>query len=142
MELIYVIAADAAQASPDGKFSLLGGGIENVYTPSFPAIQPGLALVVRLRAQASEAKEPHNFRVDIAGPNDFNATAGGIAGFRSIDSQDVPDHPVTLNLIMNMPILVFPEPGTYDFHLYVDTQEVGNFLLNVQKLNPDEISST
>jgi len=30
MELIYVIPADAAQASSDGKFSVLGGGIENI----------------------------------------------------------------------------------------------------------------
>ncbi len=134
MELIYVILADAAQTHPDGKFSLLGGGIENINAPAFPAVHPGLSLVVRLRAQASEAKEPHDFRIDIAGPNDFYVTAGAIVGFRSAALQDDPDHPVAFNLIINMPILVFPEPGTYFFHLYVGTQEVGNVPLNVQKL--------
>src|SRR5438132_4339228 len=134
MELIYVILADAAQTHPDGKFSLLGGGIENINALAFPAIHPGLALVVRLRARAAEAKESHDFRVDLAGPNDSYVTSQAIIGFRSTASQDEPDHPVIFNLIINIPILVFPEPGTYLFHLYVGTQEVGNFPLNVQKL--------
>lgn len=134
MELIYVIAADAAQAHPDGKFSLLGGGIETINALAFPVIHPGLALVVRLRAQTAEAREPHDFRVDIAGPNDFYVTAVALTGFRSTASQDDPARPVTFNLIINMPILVFPDPGTYFFHLYVGTVEVGNFPLNVQKL--------
>lgn len=134
MELIYVIPADAAQAHPDGKFSLLGGGIETINALTFPAVHPGLALVVKLRAPAAEATEPHDFRVDIAGPNDFYVTAIALTGFRSTASQDEPDHPVTFNLIIYMPILVFPDPGTYLFHLYVGTEEVGNFSLNVKKL--------
>jgi hypothetical protein len=134
MELIYVILADAAQAHPDGKFSLLGGGIENINASTFPVFHPGLALVVKLGARAAEAEEPHDFRVDIAGPNDFYVTAIALTGFRSTVSQDEPDHLVTFNLIINIPILVFPEPGPYFFHLYVGTQEVGNVPLNVQKL--------
>lgn len=134
MELIYVILADAAQVHPDGKFSLLGGGIENINALTFPAIQSGIALVVKLGARAAEAKEPHDFRVDITGPNDFYETAVALTGFRSTVSQDEPDHPVTFNLIINIPFLVFPEQGTYFFHLYVGTQEVGNVPLNVQKL--------
>ena len=133
MELIYVILADAAQASSDGKFSLLGGGIENINVLAFPAIHPGLALVIKLGARAAEAKEPHDFRVDIAGPNGFYVTAVALTGFRSTVSHDEPDHRVTFNLIINITILVFPEPGTYFFHLYVGTQEVGNVPLNVSE---------
>ncbi len=134
MELIYVILADAAQTHPDGKFSLLGGGIETINALTFPALHPGLALVVKLGARVAEAKEPHDFRVDIAGPNDFYVTAVALTGFRSTVSQDEPDHPVTFNLIINIPILVFPEPGIYFFQLYVGAREVGKVPLNVQKL--------
>src|SRR5947209_13887566 len=97
MELIYVILADAAQTHPDGKFSLLGGGIENINVLTFPAVHPGLALVVKLGAQAAEARESHDFRVDIAGPNDFYVTGVALTGFRSTNSQDEPDHPVNLD---------------------------------------------
>lgn len=141
MELIYVIVADAAQANPNGKFSVLGGGVENINALTFPAVHPGLALVVRLSVQASEANQSHDFRVDIAGPKDFYVTAGGITGFRSVALHEEPDRPTTLNLVMNMPLLVFPEPGMYLFHLYVDTKEVGNFPLYVLELNPNDASS-
>ncbi len=142
MELIYVIPADAAEANPNGKFSLLGGGIENIYASTFPAIHPGIALVVRLRAQVSETDQSHKFRVDINGPKDFHVTAGDVVEFRPKVSQDKHDRPNILNLILNMSPLVFPEPGTYLFQLYVDSQEVGNFPLFVQKANIDEISNT
>ncbi|SRR5216684_2767420 len=142
MELIYVIPADAAQASPDGKFSLLGGGIENINALAFPAVQPGLALVVRLRVLASEAEQDHKFSVDIIGPKDFRVTSGDIAEFRPTPLHGVSDRPLTVNLILNMTLLVFPEPGTYHFRLYVDSQEVGMFPLDVQKINIGEVSSS
>lgn len=142
MELIYVIPADAAQASPDGKFSLLGGGIENINAPAFPAVQSGLALVVRLRALPSEAEQVHKFGIEIIGPKDFHLTSGDIAEFRPTPLHEVSDRPLTINLVLNIPLLVFPEPGTYLFHLYVDSQEVGTFPLDVQKIDIGEVSSS
>ncbi len=142
MELIYVIPADAAQASSDGKFSILGGGIENINATAFPAIQPGLALVVRLLVLASEAEQNHKFSVNIIGPKDFQMGPGGIAEFKPTSLRGVSDRPLIVNLILNMQFLVFPEPGTYHFHLYVNDQEVGAFPLDVQKINTGEISSS
>jgi hypothetical protein len=48
----------------------------------------------------------------------------------------------TINLVMNIPLLVFPEPGTYLFHLYIDGQEAETFPLDVQKIVIDESSSS
>jgi hypothetical protein len=142
MELIYVIPADAAQGSPNGKFSLLGGGIETINAHSFPAVQPGFALVVRLRILASEAEQDHKFSIDIIGPKDFRVTLGDIIEFKPASSYGASDRPFAVNLILNMPLLVFPEPGTYHFHLHVDNQEVGTFPLNVQKIDISEVSSS
>jgi hypothetical protein len=142
MELIYVIPADAAQAVPNGKFSLLGGGIENINALAFPAVHSGLALVVRLRVLASEAEQDHKFSIDITGPKDFRVRSGDIAQFRPISSRSVPDRPFAVNLILNMPLLVFPEPGTYHFCLFVDGQQVGTFPLDVQKIDSDEVSNS
>ena len=142
MELIYVILADAAQAHPDGKFSLLGGGIENIKAVTFPAVHPGLALVVRLHVLASEAEQDHKFSVSIIGPKGFRVAPGDIAEFRPTSLRGVSDQPITVNLILNMPLLVFPEPGTYHFLLYVDSQEMGTVPLDVQKINIGEVSSS
>ncbi len=142
MELIYVIPADAAELNPNGKFSLLGGGIENIYAPTFPAIHPGLALVVRLHVLSAEVEQDHKFRVDIIGPNDFQVTPGAIVEFKPRALPGESDRPITFTLIMNLSLLVFPEPGTYLGHLHVDSQEVGTFSLDVQKLDSDKVSSS
>jgi hypothetical protein len=144
MELIYVIPADAAETSANGKFSLLGGGIETIFAPIFPVIHPRLALVVKLRALSPEVEQDHTFRVDIIGPNDFHVTPEARVEFRTGALPSEPDRPITFTLVMNMSSLVFPEPGMYLGHLYVDSQEVGTFPLGVQKHNPhiDEVSST
>ena len=139
MKLIYVIPADAAQASPNGKFSLLGGGVESINVSSFPAVHAGLALVVRLDVLASEAEQDHKCSIDIVGPKDFRVKSGDILEFRPT-LPSVPDRPFAINLILNMPLLVFPESGAYDFHLYVDGQEVGEFSLNAQKIDSSEVS--
>jgi len=142
MELIYAIPADAAQTSPDGKFSLLGGGIENIYAPAFPAVHPGLALVVRLRVLASEANQKHKFSIEITGPKDFHVSSGDVAEFKPAPFHSASDGSFTVNLAITMALLVFPEPGTYDFHLSVDSQEVGVLPLSTRKVNNDEASSS
>lgn len=141
MKIIYVIVADAVQANPNGKFSILGGGIENIQAFGFPAIHPALGLVVGLSAQASEANQSHDFRIDISGPNDFSVTAGGIPDFRFAASHNTSERPSVIKLVFNMGILVFPEPGTYHFHLYIDAKEADNFPLDVLELNPNDANS-
>lgn len=142
MELIYVIPADAAELNPNGKFSLLGGGIDKIFASTFPAIHPGLALVVRLHVLSAEAEQDHKFRVDIIGLNDLLVTPGAIVEFRPRALPGELDRPITFTLIMNLFLLVFPEPGTYLGRLYVDSQEVGTFSLDVQKLDSDKASSS
>jgi hypothetical protein len=142
MELIYVIPADAAEAGPNGKFSLLGGGIESIFAHAFPAIHPGLALVVRLRVQPSEAKQDHEFRVDIVGPNAINVTPGAMVLFKPEALLGDSERAVSFNLIMNISPLMFPEPGEYLGYLYIDGQKLGTFPLNVQQPKNDEMSSS
>ena len=116
--------------------------IENIFAPTFPAIHPGLALVVRLRAQSLEVEQDHKFHVDIIGPNDFNVTPGTIIEFKPRTMPGEPDRPVAFTLVMKIVPIVLPEPGTYLGHLYVDSQEVGTFPLDVQKSTIDEASSS
>jgi hypothetical protein len=142
MELIYVILADAAEANPNGKFSLLGGGIENIYAHAFPTVQPKLDLVMRLRPSASETEQDHEFRVELTGPNEYHAALGDIGRFKLVPVLGASGGATAINLVLNLQILLFPEPGTYHFHFYVDNQEIGTFPLNVEERSANEISSS
>lgn len=142
MELIYVILADAAEATSNGKFSILGGGIENIYAAAFPTVQPGLAMVIKLRPAASEVELEHEFRVEITGPNEYHAARGDVVPFKIVSAPGTSDVATAINLVINMQILLFPEPGYYVFHFFVDSQEVGIFPLHVQKPSASEISGS
>jgi hypothetical protein len=140
MKLNYVILADAAETASNGKFSLLGGGVETIFAPAFPTIRSGLAMVAKLLASASETEQEHDFHIEITGPNEFHAPLGDVR-FTVIPRSGASDEGTPINLIINMQILLFPEPGPYMLHFSVDNQGIGTVPLTAQLLNSGEISS-
>lgn len=140
MKLSYVILADAAESTSNGKFSLLGGGIETIFAPAFPTVQPGLAMVAKLLASASEIEQEHVFHIEITGPNDYHAPLGDLK-FTVVPLRGESESAM-INLIINMQVLLFPEPGAYTLHFSVDDQEVGSAPLTAQQIPSAEISSS
>ncbi len=140
MELSYVILADAAESTSNGKFSLLGGGVETIFAPAFPTVQPGLAIVAKLLALASETEQEHEFHIEITGHNGYHAPLGDLR-FRVVRGPEASES-TAINLIINMQILVFPEPGPYTLHFSVDHQEIGTAPLTAQLFDPDKINSS
>ncbi|HUY77024.1 MAG TPA: hypothetical protein VMV29_09660, partial [Ktedonobacterales bacterium] len=59
MQLQFAILADAAQVLPGGKFVIMGGGVQVLNAPSFPAMNPALALIVRLSVNSEEVEQQH-----------------------------------------------------------------------------------
>ena len=139
MELSYVILADAAESTSNGKFSLLGGGVETIFALAFPTVQPGLAMVAKLLVSTSEAEQEHEFHVEITGPNEYHAPLGDLR-FKVLPGGEATDM-TAINLIVNMQVLLFPEPGSYTLHFSVDNQGIGTAPLSAQQLDPGEISS-
>jgi hypothetical protein len=123
MELSYIILADAAETTSNGKFSLLGGGVETIFAPAFPTLQPGLAMVAKLLVSTSEAEQEHEFHIEITGPNGYHAPLGDVR-FKSIPVRGASES-TAINLIINMQVLLFPEPGSYTLHFSVDNQGIG-----------------
>jgi Family of unknown function (DUF6941) len=139
MRLSYVILADAAESTSNGKFSLLGGGIETIFAPAFPTVQPGLAIVAKLLASAPEAEQELELHIEITGPNEYHAPLGDVR-FKSVPVRGTSEN-TAINLIINMQVLRIPEPGSYTLHFSVDDQEIGMAPLTAQQLDPGEISS-
>src|SRR4051794_29453215 len=68
MRLDSWILADAASATPDGKVSLLGGGVSRVIVSSLPAQHAMLALVLRFVWEGSDADESHEVALSLISP--------------------------------------------------------------------------
>jgi hypothetical protein len=69
IEFVHGFLAISAEMSPDGRFSLLGGGFDGVEVPSFPAMILSLSLIARVRVPNEEADRPHPVRVLVYQPD-------------------------------------------------------------------------
>src|SRR5262245_37244472 len=69
MKVEYSIFAYSAILTPDGLFSLLGGGIEWVTAKSLPAVCRSLVLLVRLSLEPSEWSTTHECVVKVFDPD-------------------------------------------------------------------------
>jgi hypothetical protein len=85
MRISFMLFADAANSSVDGKVNMLGGGIRVVTVPALPAVISG-ALVASVHATLEEAGsyevalslvDPHGTeRAVVSGRSDFDPTGG------------------------------------------------------------------
>ncbi len=78
-DIEFAFLADAAQARPGEKFSVLGGGVSRLAARTFPFRHPHLALVIALMVTAPEARSEHEVRFLLLDPDGKElAGAGGV----------------------------------------------------------------
>lgn len=137
MQLEFAFLADAAQVTPDGKFTVLGGGLNVIYAPQFPALHPSLSIVTKLNIDNKDELEvEHTLRAELFNP--LNATAmPPLSGkFIAQPIKDHPDWPVSAQFTMTINGLLFELPGKYIFRLSVDNKLLGTFPLYTAMQKP------
>jgi hypothetical protein len=124
MRLEFAFFADAAEVRPDGTMFVLGGGIDHVKGPSFPATHPGMALVARLMASQDEHGN-HVFTVKVFRPRGESLPPDSTLTFDVPPNKIHPERGNTATVCLRYWNFLFPEPGEYTFRLYVDDREIG-----------------
>ncbi|MFN8629049.1 MAG: hypothetical protein U0838_01630 [Chloroflexota bacterium] len=122
MELEFVILADAANLSKEGKLNVLGA-FESIGAPSFPVTHPVMTVVTRLRAMPTERGRKMQIGIDL-----LDADGGSLA---SVEAEtQVPHDPAvlrpTMTLMLAVANLVIPAPGEYSFRVSVNGEERGS----------------
>jgi hypothetical protein len=132
MQLAYAMFADAAQVGADGKVSIIGGDFDTINAPSFPALHPNLAIVLRLSITKDECGQEHRLSISLSGPLGRNLLPEPLTG--SFTPQIPPDYaegPIRAIFVVNIASLVFEIAGTYRFHIAVDGKSVGEVQLHL-----------
>jgi len=121
--------ADAAQASLEGKFSVLGGGVEKIFAPTFPVIQP-LSLLAKLAFDGSEIGEMQRVRVR------FASADGSIPILDFVQSitpkQEDPNELARVHVVINM-IPTLPRAGRYHVTLSLNDTDIEQLALDVRQ---------
>lgn len=142
MQLQFAVLADTAQIMSDGKFIIVGGGIDYINAPSFPAMNPSLALVVRLTVSPQDVGHEHQFRVELLLPDGTNIlpTQGSTAFTPQASGSSGIVTPQSYMFVVNLPGIVFPREGRYLFRLFIDNRKVSDVPLHLQTLPPTQTS--
>ena len=121
MKIDFAFLADAAQASPDGKFSVIGGGLTAIYAQKFPTLLQALALVVKLIATKDEVGLEHNLRIELINPLQVTAMPPLGGKFTIAPNLEHPDWPITAQFVITIAPIVFEIPGSYTLRFSVDS---------------------
>jgi hypothetical protein len=131
MQLAYAFIADAATLTPDGKLGVLGGDFQIIQARQFPAIQPAISLVLKVRGTVEEWREEHHLQVrvvDSSGQSIHPDVDGPIPHLKPALS---PDLPMGVAVIVNYQGIQFHEAGDYAFRVALDRDEVASVLVRV-----------
>jgi hypothetical protein len=127
-DIDFAFLADAADARPGEKFSVIGGGVSRIGGRGFPLVHPHLALVVGLQVTAAEVGREHELRFLLMGP-DGAQIADATGAIRADGQQEARDQVVTF--AVDFWSLAFPGPGDYTLRILVAGSERKRLMLSV-----------
>jgi hypothetical protein len=79
MRLGYAFLANSAKVAPDGRFHVLGGGIDGFKLPFIPTMLPTLAVVAAVHVPPEECGPSYQLRMKLTSPD---GTEFGFEPFR------------------------------------------------------------
>jgi hypothetical protein len=127
MKLEDIFLAKFADLTPDGLFTVVGGGLNRIQAESFPWSWGFMYLLAQIRLTIEEAQRPHLMAVEREIPNGLLEEIAGEAPVSGLDAsaQPGPDGLLGINFCFCLVSLIFPEEGVYKYRLKIDGLEVG-----------------
>jgi hypothetical protein len=127
MQLEDVFLAKFAELTPDGLFTVVGGGVNRINAGGFPWSWGFLFLVVRIRLTSEEAQAEHVTVVEREAPDGQIEPIGEESPMVHLAStaETGPDNRYVLNFNVCLVNLVFPEAGVYKYRFKIDGQPIG-----------------
>ncbi len=127
MKLDDIFLAKFAEITPDGLFTVVGGGLNKICAARFPWSWGLLFLLARVRLTPGEAYEHHMTAIERQTPSGQLELLGPESPMTELPStaETGPDNKYGLSLNFCLVNLVFPESGLYKYRLKIDGQEIG-----------------
>ena len=129
MRLVFLVFAEAAEATDRGTINITGCG--DVYLPRQSPVLAELVVVAQVEGTTSELG-PHVLRVVVVDPDGQPITTPLEEPFILVRDARVLYRPVKFTYILRFHDLVFPAPGDYAAHVFVDDANLGSALLYVR----------
>jgi hypothetical protein len=130
MELLTILAADYANIAQGGKLNVMGI-FRNIYATSFPAKHLSMTLVFKLGAEFGEYGQERQITIKL-----LNADGQELLKLESqakVPSPSGGQRP-EIDGIIQINEIIFPEPGRYQFTVFVDKDWKGSLPIDVMQI--------
>jgi hypothetical protein len=130
MELAFLLVADYANTTGDGKLNVMGI-FQNIFAVQFPVAHPEMYVIAQFTAGPAEYGKRRKLEIKLLDED----AAQEIVSF----STDVDVPRGTGGLRVNVPVIlrlvntVFPKPGTYEFSVLLDDDLKGSLAVQVDQ---------
>ncbi|NQT97643.1 MAG: hypothetical protein HQ562_07880 [Candidatus Marinimicrobia bacterium] len=121
MNTRYILLADSAHLSVDGKLSVIGI-FENINARKFPCTHPEISLVVQFEATRKEFGN-HTLEVQLTDDRDRLVTKHGPIQF-AIGNKTLKNSFARSGIIIRIINITMKKPGEYRFALFVDNRYI------------------
>jgi hypothetical protein len=127
MQLEDIFLAKYAEVTPDGLFTVVGGGLNRINASRFPWSWGFLFLLARIRLTLEETRKQHWTAVERLMPSGQVEAIGAEAPMLAVSpTADVgPDGKVRLTFNFCLVNVLLSEPGVYRYRLKIDGHELG-----------------
>lgn len=124
--------ADGARVGGDGKLYIFGGQWDRLYAPSVPTTHPIVAIALVVELEYGEALDNHPVEITLRDAD------GATLGPRAMMNLRVGHPPqlerggsVTVPIAMELPQIVFPRHGRYEWVIEIDGNVEGRLPVTV-----------
>ena len=136
MELNFAFLANSAEVAPDGRFFVMGGGIDGFASHQVPGILPTLSVLASIRFSAEECGQDYHFWAKLVLPDGSLSESFSEMEAISVLSPRIPvetpgigpNLKVSMSLVLG---LVLPQFGMYRFDFFVRSHVIGHAYFNV-----------
>jgi hypothetical protein len=127
MQLDDIFLAKFADITPDGLFTVVGGGLNKIDAGGFPWSWGFLFLVARVRLTLADAYGHRMTAIERVTPNGQIEPIGPESPMMELPStaEIGPDNKYGLSFSFCLVNLFFPEAGVYKYRFKIDGQEIG-----------------
>lgn len=127
MQLEDVFLARFAELTPDGLFTVVGGGINRITAGSFPWSWGLFVMLLRIRLTAEEGKAPHLTAIDRESPNGQTELILANSPMAPLPESAAtgPGGKFGLSFTYWLTNQVFSEAGVYKYRFKIDGNLIG-----------------
>ncbi len=136
MYVRYALLADGIVPGAGGKKNIIGT-FNTIYSPKFPAQYAEAHLLVRLEAHESEAGS-HRMTIDFVDETGTRLSkASKEINFKLSRKSTVQGTPLTVEVVVEIVGLTFPDAGNYDLTIRVDGTYLDSVPLYVRQVEDE-----